>query len=203
MGTVQHIAQPEGKHAAVPQCPLGNIGPGHLLGGLFLKHGNLADGFLPLGDDIAVLFAGIGGLNAHEHQVGIADRRPVVQGLQGLKIVVVHIGVHGADHHRGILGNSPDIPEIGGRQGNGRKGIPAAGLHADAHVLPQLIVNGGDLGFGGGDGHGGLRVYLPNLPVDPLDHGFQFSIGPVENLDKLLGTDIIGKGPQPLAGAAG
>ena len=88
-------------------------------------------------------------------------------------------------------------------QDNGGKGIPAAGLHADTHVLAQLVMDGGNLGFGGRDGHGGLRVRLSDLAVHPLDHGLIVPLRGLEDFNELLGADVIGKGPQPLSRSAG
>src|SRR5699024_8704793 len=57
--------------------------------------------------------------------------------------------------------------------------------------------------LGGGNGNGGVGVHRLDLAVDPLNHGFQFTLLIVEDLDELLGTDIVGKGPQTLARTAG
>ena len=55
----------------------------------------------------------------------------------------------------------------------------------------------------GGDDHGGVRIRLFDLTVDPLQHGFIPAAFRLEDLDKLLGADVVGQRPQPLAGAAG
>ena len=86
-------------------------------------------------------------------------------------------------------------------QGDGRKCIPPAGFHADAHTLPQLVVDGGHLGLAGGKGHRGLRVCRFDLTVDTLQHGFVgvirggIGIWLFENFDKLFGPYVIGQGP--------
>ena len=74
------------------------------------------------------------------------------------------------------------VHQIGRCQCNRRKGIPTTGLHADTHILAQLDVNGRTLRFAGSNRHSYIRVYL---------------------LDKLLGTNVVGQGPQPLTGATG
>ena len=72
MCLVKHIAQLVGKYAAVPKRTLRNVlfGCGGI--GLFLKGLDRADGVGALRNDVAVLFAGIGRLNAHEREVGAA-----------------------------------------------------------------------------------------------------------------------------------
>ena len=47
------------------------------------------------------------------------------------------------------------------------------------------------------------RVYRFDLPINPLHHGFIGAVGLFEKLDKLLGADVVGQGPQPLARPAG
>ena len=44
---------------------------------------------------------------------------------------------------------------------------------------------------------------MPDLTVDALHHGFVAAVFFSEDLDKLLGSHIIGQRPQALAGAAG
>ena len=50
---------------------------------------------------------------------------------------------------------------------------------------------------------GCIRIDCLDLTVDTLHHGFQLAVFPMEDLDELLGTNIVGKRPQTLAGAAG
>ena len=203
MGTFQDIAQLEGENAAVPQGALGDVLGGHILGGLLLEHGYLAQVVLAGGDDVAVFLAGIGRLDAHQDQVGAADSGAVPQGFQSLEVIIFHVGVHRANDNRFFLAYTLHVLQVGSGQGDGREGIPAAGLHADAHILAQLVVDGRNLGLGSGDGDGGIGVYRLDLAVNPLDHGFQFTLLIVEDLDELFGTNIVGKGPQALARTAG
>ena len=93
MGTFQHIAQLERKHAAVPERSLCNVVLCHFLRGLFLEHGHLADLLFTDGDDIAVFLAGIGRFNAHQDQICTADGSTVAQRFQCLKVIILHIGV--------------------------------------------------------------------------------------------------------------
>ena len=70
MGLIQHIVQLVREHASVPQSALADIFPGSLHVRLLFKGGHGADGTVVFRDDIAVFFAWVGGLDAHEHQVG-------------------------------------------------------------------------------------------------------------------------------------
>ena len=95
------------------------------------------------------------------------------------------------------------IHQISCCQRNSRECITAAWLYADAHVLTQLVVDCRNLCLTGSNGHGRICVHLLDLSVDTLHHGLIGAVLLFENLDKLFGTDVIGKGPQTLAGTAG
>ena len=92
--------------------------------------------------------------------------------------------------------------QIGRGQCNSRKGIAAAGLNADADRIAKLVVDGRHLRLAGGNRHAGISIHLFDLAVDALDHRLVAVIG-LEDLDELLGTDIVRQRPQALAGAAG
>ena len=203
MGAVQHIAQLECEHAAVPERALCNVVLCHFLRGLFLEHGHLADLLFADGDDVAIFLAGVGRLNAHQDQICTADSGTVAQRFQRLKVVVLHIGVYRADDHSFFLTDALHVLQVGCCQSDSRKSIAAARLHADAHFFAQLIVDGRDLRLGGRNGDRCIRIDRLDLTVDALHHGFQFAVFPMEDLNELLGTNIIGKRPQTLAGAAG
>ena len=70
---VEHITELEGEHAAVPQRALSDIILRDFLRRLLFEHGDFADLLLTDRDDVAVLFAGIGRLNAHQNEVRAAD----------------------------------------------------------------------------------------------------------------------------------
>ena len=203
MGAVQHIAQLEGEHAAVPESALCNVILCHFLRGLFLEHGHLADLLLADGDDVAVFLAGVGRLNAHQDQICTADSGTVSQCFQCLKVVVLHIGVYRADDNGFFLTDALHVLQIGGSQRNSRGGIPAARLHTDAHFLAQLIADGRDLRLGGRNGDRCIGIDRLDLTIYALDHRFQLTVFSVEDLDELFGANIVGKRPQTLAGAAG
>ena len=203
MRAVQHIAQFEGEHAAVPERALCNVVLGHFLRGLFLEHGHLADPLLADGDDVAVFLAGVGRLNAHQDQICTADGGTVAQCFQGLKVVVLHIGVHRAADNGFFLTDALHDLQIGSSQRNSREGIPAARLHTDAHFLAQLIADGRDLRLGGRNGDRCIGIDRLDLTIYALDHRFQLTVFPVEDLDELFGANIVGKRPQTLTGTTG
>ena len=62
-----------------------------------------------IGDNVAVLFGRVGGLDAHEHQIGLALVCLMGQALQSLKIVLIDVGVNGAHHHGFLRVNAHDI----------------------------------------------------------------------------------------------
>ena len=202
MGAAQHIPQLVGKNAAVPQRSAGNILGGCLCVRLFLEGLDRTDRTGAFRDDIPILLAGVGGFDTHQRQAGVSFRSQTGEFFQRLKIVVVHIGVHRADDG-GLLRRDPlHVAQIGAGQGDGGEGIPAAGLHADAHRVAQLVVDGADLGLAGGNGHVGAAVDLGDLAVDTLDHRL-VAVAGLENFDELFGADVVGQRPQAFAGTAG
>ena len=203
MGATEDVFQLVGKHTAIPQRALGDVSLRRFHIRLFPEGFHLRGLVGGFRNDIAVFFRGVGRLDAHEHQIGFPLIRLRRQPLQGFKVILIHIGVHGTHHHGFLRGYSHHIHKVSRRQGDCRKGIPTAGLHGDANVVPQLVPDGGNLGLCRGNGHGGVCVHRLNLPVHPLHHGLIVPGFGFEKLDKLLGADVVGKRPQPLSGAAG
>ena len=72
MSLVHHISQLISKDTAIPECPLSNILLGHIHCRFFLKGLDCSRMIRTLRDDITVLFAGIGRLDAHQHKIGFA-----------------------------------------------------------------------------------------------------------------------------------
>ena len=203
MGFIQQIAHLIGKNAAVPESALvdiflGCFGIRLLLEGLHFTHR-----ILRAGNDIPVLLAGIGGLNAHEDQIGLSFQSLLAQLFHDTEIIFLHIGVHRADHHGFFQRDSLYIMKISSRQCNGREGVPTAGLYTDPYILSQLVMDGRNLAFGGGNGHSSLGIHLADLTIHPLDHRFQRAVCFFENFDELFGTDVIGQRPEPFARPAG
>ena len=69
---VYHVGQFVSEHAAVPQCAAGNILRRHIRRRLFLEGIHRRYMFAVLWNNVAVLFAGIRRLNAHENEVRLA-----------------------------------------------------------------------------------------------------------------------------------
>ena len=86
MGLFQHIAQPEGKHAPIPESSRRNIFFCLNLVWLLLKGGHTADLFPVLRNDIAIFFGRIGRLYPHQHKICLSLSGQSGQLLQGLKI---------------------------------------------------------------------------------------------------------------------
>ena len=202
MGPLQHVTQTKSKHAAVPERALLNILSGYLFGGLLLKYGNTADRILIFRNDIAVLGAWIGRLYTHKHQIRSAYGRTAAERLQCPEIIFFHIGIHRADHHCLFFLYPSHVMQVSRRQRNGRKRISAAWLHTDPHILSQLVMDGGNLRFGGGDRHLGLAVHGQNLTVHTLHHRLILPVRRLEDLNELFRSGIVGKRPQTLAGSS-
>ena len=200
---IHHILQLIGEHTAVPQRALGNILFCYISCRLLLEGLDRRRMFGAFRDDVAVFFAGIGRLNAHENKVGLALFRLLGKTLQGLKVVILHIGVYRADHHGLFRVDVQHIHQICCRQRDGREGVPAAGLDRDAHFVSQLVVNRRNLSLACSNGHGSIRIHLLDLAIDALHHRLIGAVLFLENLNELLGTDIIGQRPKALAGTAG
>ena len=69
---VHHVAQLIGKNAAIPECPMRNVLLCHIRSRLFLKCLDCSHMICAFRDDVAILFAGVGRLDAHQHKVCIA-----------------------------------------------------------------------------------------------------------------------------------
>ena len=202
MGFLQQIAQPAGKYAPVPQRPAAQILPGRLQVRLLTKGFDPADLFSVRRDNIAVFLTGISGLHPQQHKPRTVLGDQPGQLVQHLKIGVLHIGIHRTDDHRLLLRHLLHIPQITGRKTNGRKGIPSLRLHTDLHLVPQLVNDGADLLFPRGYRDAGLRIHRHDLPVYPHDHGFLPTVPAGKHFQKLFGTDVIGKRPEPLPASA-
>ena len=155
------------------------------------------------GNDIAVFFARVSGLDTHEYQIRFTLVRLLGQILQRLKVIVLDIGIDRAYHNRFLRINLKHIHKIGGSQSDRRKSISSAGLHGNADIVAQLIVDRGNLRLAGCDRHGSIRVNLLDLTIYSLHHGLIGAVLLLEYLDKLFASDIIGQRPQALSGATG
>ena len=64
----------------------------------------------------------------------------VAQVLQCLKIILLHIGIHRADHDGFILCNALYILQISRCQRNCQKSISTPGFYVDSNLLSQLTI---------------------------------------------------------------
>ena len=197
MRLIQQIAQLERKDTSIPQCALCEIFLSRFHIWLFLEFLDLADVFATFRDNVTILFAGIGRLNAHQGQICATLLCQLLKLLDSFIIGVIHIGVHRADNNGLVFGHAQLIVEIGCGQCDGRECITAAGLYADRSLFPQLILDGTCLRSAGRNGDFCICVYRSNLTVDTLYHRLILVII-LEQLDKLLATHIIGKRPETL-----
>ena len=202
-GALQNISNLIGKHAAVPQRPLTDILFCRLLIRLLFEGVHRADHALFLGQDIPILLTGVGRRDAHEHQLRRLLFRQRLQCLKRSEIIRFHVRIHWAYYHSLFLAEPLHIPQIGRSQYNRREGVAATGFYRDSHILAQLVMQGRNLCLGGGHRHPRFRIRLPNLPVYTLHHRLIGAVFLLKNANKLLGSNVIGQGPQPFSGAAG
>ena len=202
-GTVQHVAKLIGEDATVPEGPLLQVLAGGRLIRFFLEGADGRHRDFRLRDDVAVLLGWIGRLDAHQDEIRLASIRLLGERLQRTEIVIVHVRVHRADHDGFVLRNVTLFVQVGTREGDRREGVSSRRFDGDVHVGAEQVQDGRHLGAGGRDGDTRLRVHGADLAVDALDHRFIASVRAFEELDKLLGTDIVGKWPEALAGATG
>ena len=200
---IHHILQLVGEHTTVPQRALGNILLCYISRRFLLEGLDSSRKIGAFRDDIAIFFTGIGRLDAHENKIGLSLFCLLGKTLQGFKVVILHIGVYRADHHRLFRVDVQYIHQICRSQRDGREGVPAAGLDRDAHFVSQLVVNRRNLSLACSNGHGSIRIHLLDLAIDALHHRLIGAVLFLENLNELLGTDIIGQRPKALAGTAG
>lgn len=112
-----------------------------------------------------------------------------------MKVACFDVRVHRADDDGFIFFNLFVIMEVGGSQGNGGEGVPAARLYTDVDLVSQLIADRGNLAFGSGNGNGSGWIYRANLLVNPLNHGDVLLVVRFKKLYELFGADVIGKRP--------
>ena len=200
---IHHILQLIGEHTAVPECPLSNVLLGYICRRLLLEGLDSSRKIGAFRDNVAVFFAGIGRLDAHKNEVRFPLLRLLGQPLQCFKVVILYIRIYRTDHHGLLRVDMLHIHQICRSQRDGRECVPAAGLDRDSHFVSQLVMDSRYLRLACGDGHSSIRVCLLDLTIDTLHHRFIGTVLFLENLNELLGTDIIGQRPKAFAGTAG
>ena len=197
-------AEPEREHAAVPEAPLGDQLAGGLLVGLLREALDSAGPGLPRrGHDVAVLAAGVGGLNAHEDQLGEIRLDGLVEPHDAVVVGLVGIAVDGHDDD-GVALSGPLLErEVRAGKHDGGGGVAALGLEHQRVGALNLSADGLLLAGAGGDGDVDIRVDGTDLAEDALDHGDVVAVRVAQDLEELLGAGAVGERPQARAGAAG
>lgn len=203
-GEAGEPAEPEREHAAVPEGPLGDELPRGPLVGLLGEALDSAGPALPRrGHDVAVLAAGVGGLHAHEDELGEIRLDGVVELHDAVVVGLVGIAVDGHDDDGVPLVGALLEREVGAREHNGRGGVAALGLEHQRVAALNLPADGLLLAGAGGDGDIDIRVDGTYLSEDALDHGDVVAVRIAQDLEELLGAGAVGERPQARARAAG
>ena len=197
-------SEPECEHAAVPEGPLGDEFPCGPHVGLL---GEALDASGPAlrrrGHDVAVLAAGVGGLHAHEDQLGEIRLDGLVEHDDAVVVRLVGVAVDGHDDDGVALAGALLEREARAREHDGRGGVAALGLEHQRVATLHLAADGLLLARAGGDGYVDVGVDCADLPEDALDHGDVVAVRVAQDLEELLGAGAVGERPQARARAAG
>lgn len=203
-GEAGEPAEPEREHAAVPEGPLGDELPRSPLVGLL---GEALDPAGPAltrrGHDVAVLAAGVGGLHAHEDQLGEVRLDGLVEPHDAVVVRLVGVAVDGHDDNGVALARALPEREMRAREHDGRGGVAALRLEHKSVVALHLAADGLLLARAGGDGYVDVGVDGADLAEDALDHGDVVAVRIAQDLEELLGAGAVGERPQARARAAG
>lgn len=203
-GEAGEPAEPEREHAAVPEGPLGDELPCSPLVGLL---GEALDPAGPAltrrGHDVAVLAAGVGGLHAHEDQLGEIRLDGLVEPHDAVVVRLVRVAVDGHDDDRVALAGALLEREMRAREHDGRGGVAALGLEDERILALHLPADGLLLARAGRDGYVDVGVDGADLAEDALDHGDVVAVRVAQDLEELLGARAVGERPQARARAAG
>lgn len=203
-GEAGEPAEPEGEHAAVPEGALGDELPCGPLVGLLREPVDSAGPALPRrGHDVAVLAAGIGGLHAHENQLGEIRLNGLVELHDAVVVGLVGIAVDGHDDDGVILACALLEREVRAGKHDGGGCVAALRLEDERVAALNLSADGLLLAGAGGDGDVDIRVDGSDLAEDALDHGDVVAVRVAQHLEELLGAGAVGERPQARARAAG
>lgn len=203
-GEAGEPAEPEREHAAVPEGPLGDELPCGPLVGLLGEALDAAGPSLPRrGHDVAVLAAGVGGLHAHEDQLGKIRLDGLVEPHDAVVVGLVGVAVDGHDDDGVALAGALLEREIRAREHDGGSRVAALGLEHKSVVALHLAADGLLLARAGRDGYIDVGVDCADLAEDALDHGDMVAVRVAQDLEELLGAGAVGERPQTRARAAG
>lgn len=141
-GKAGEPAEPEREHAAVPEGVPGDQLAGGLLVGLLGEALDPAGPALPRrGHDVAVLAAGVGGLHAHEDELGEIRLDGLVELHDAVVVGLVGVAVDGHDNDGVVLAGSLLECEVRAREHDGRGGVPALRLEDERVVTLNLAAD--------------------------------------------------------------
>lgn len=202
-GEAGEPAEPEREHAAVPEGTLGDELPSGPLVGLLGEALDASGPALPRrGHDVSVLAAGVGGLHAHEDELGEIRLDGVVELDDAVVVGLVGVAVDG--HYDDGIALAGALLEreagAGERDGGGR--VAALGLEHQRVAAAHLPADRFLLARAGGDGDVDVGVDGTDLAEYALDHGDVVPVRVAQDLEELLGAGAVGERPQARARAA-
>lgn len=153
--------------------------------------------------DVAVLAAGVGGVHAHEDELGEIRLDGLVELDDAVVVRLVRVAVDGHDDDGVALAGTLLEREMRTREHDGRGGVAALRLEHKRVAALHLAADGLLLARAGGDGYIDVGVDGADLSEDALDHGDVVAVRIAQNLEELLGAGAVGERPQARARAAG
>lgn len=202
-GEAGEPAEPEGEHAAVPEGTLGDKFPCGRLVGLLREALDAAGPALPRrGHDVAVLAAGVGGLHAHEDQLGEIRLDGLVEAHDAVVVGLVGVAVDGHDDDGVVPVCALLEREVGAGEHDGGGRVAALRLEDERILTLNLSADGLLLAGAGGDSYVDVGVDGSDLAEDALDHGDMVAVRITQDLEELLGAGAVGERPQARARAA-
>lgn len=203
-GEAGEPAEPEREDAAVPEGPLGDEFPRRPLVGLLGEALDASGPALPRrGHDVPVLAAGVGGLHAHEDELGEIRLDGLVELDDAVVVGLVGVAVDGHYDDGVALARALLEREVRAREHDGRGGVAALGLEDQRVAALHLAADGLLLAGTGSDGDVDVRIDSADLAEYALDHGDVVAVRIAQDLEELLGAGAIGERPQARARAAG
>ena len=172
MSNLHNILQFVCKYSTIPKGSLCNILLGYFHCWLLFKssyHRSLVRRYR---NNVSVFFTGIRGFDSHQYQICLTLVCLNRQLLQGLKIVLFHVRVYRTYYDRFLRRHFHYIYQVSRRQCNRRECISSTRLYGNSYIFSQLIMNCRDLGLACGNRNRCLGIYLLNLMINSLHHGF-------------------------------
>lgn len=138
------------------------------------------------GHDVAVLAAGVGGLHAHEDQLGEIRLDGLVEPHDAVVVRLVGVAVDGHDDYGVALTGALLERELRAGEHDGGSRVAALGLEHQRVAALHLSADGLLLAGTGGDGDVDVGIDGTDLPEDALDHGDVVAVRVAQDLEELL-----------------